>query len=66
MINGNTFSDGECVIFNTQFAQYAHRNGHRCEVVRALASETGPMYRIRFDDGYEIAAFGYELRRDEQ
>jgi hypothetical protein len=57
MINGNTFSNGECAIFSTQFAQYAHRNGHRCEVLRALASETGPMYRIRFDDGYEIAAF---------
>lgn len=64
MIPRKTFSDGDRVTFTTRLAEYSARNGRSCEVVRELASETARMYRIRFEDGYEIAAYEYELRND--
>lgn len=62
MVQRKTLSDGDRVTFTTQFEEYATRNGRSCEVVRELASETARMYRIRFEDGYEIAAYEYELQ----
>ena len=62
MVQRKTLANGEHVTFTTQLAEYSARNGRSCEVVRELASETARMYRIRFEDGYEIAAYEYELQ----
>lgn len=66
MVQQKTFSDGDRVLFSTRLNEYAARNGRSCEVVRELASETARMYRIRFEDGYEIAAYEYELHKDHE
>ena len=63
MVQRKTFSDGDRVTFSAQLPEYAARNGRSCEVVRELASETARMYRIRFEDGYEIAAYEHELQK---
>ena len=53
--------------FRTPFDQYAHRIGHGFTVVRELTAEKKqldedePMYRIRFEDGAEIDAWGEEV-----
>ena len=55
--------------FNTHWndTELNHRSGQRCEVVRPLdeseadIDEVGPMFRVRFDDGFETDAFIYEL-----
>lgn len=47
------------------------RDGQECVVVRALTeqeadlSETGPMYRVRFCDGFEADAFEDEIAKAE-
>lgn len=47
------------------------RSGQTVDVIRLLTkeeadlNETGPMYRIRFLDGYETDAFADELREEE-
>lgn len=59
-------------VFHTTAREHAHRRGQVCTVVRPLypseydATETGPMYRVRFEDGAEIDVFAEELHRDRQ
>lgn len=62
----STFGNGERAVFRTELKEYALKSGEECIVIRPLPSETGPMYRVRFADGLEIAAFGYELERIEE
>jgi hypothetical protein len=59
--------------FRSPFEQYAHRIGNRFTVIYAYTpeelsrmqglpeDETDPMYRIRFEDGAEIDAWGEEV-----
>ena len=56
-------------MFTTHGADSAlnSRSGQQVEVIRPLTDEecdkleTGPMFRIRFDDGVEVDAFGDEV-----
>lgn len=56
--------------FTTPFDQYANREGQRFNVLAKITepdedhdAEVLPMYRIRFDDGFEIDAWPEEVER---
>lgn len=61
----------ERAVFDTHGADSAlnERSGQGVEILRPLtaqeadAGEVGPMFRVRFDDGFETDAFDDELNR---
>ena len=62
---------GDRVVFETSQTDLAHRSGAEAVIERAITSqeadldETGPMWRIRFDDEDSIDAFQDELKEVE-
>lgn len=57
-------------IFHSTATYLDHRTGQAVEILRPLTSdeadldEVGPMFRIRFSDGYETDAFEEELKEE--
>lgn len=63
------FENGAICVFDTHGGDSGlnDRTGEKCTVIRSLTEkeadlfETGPMYHVRFEDGYETDAFEDEL-----